>query len=140
MSEVARTQFASREFQSIRAKRILLVDDDRIIRQRVRRVLENELGWICDEADNGVDGISKARALRPDLIVLDLSMPIMNGYDAARVLNREMPTVPVVMMTMYADAIGKSSRSASSIGVTAILSKAEGIAALVGCVREILGS
>jgi two-component system, chemotaxis family, protein-glutamate methylesterase/glutaminase len=138
VSQVARTQPGSQQFQSVHVKRILLVDDDRLIRQIVRKALENELGWICDEAENGQDGISKARALKPDLIVLDLSMPVMNGFEAAQVLSRDMPTVPVVMMTMYADVIGKSSTAASMIGVTKILSKTDGTAGLIECAKKIL--
>ena len=137
MTDLVPTQRPSgREFQALRVKRILLVDDDFRIRQMVRKALENELGWICEEADNGVDGISKARTLKPDLIVLDLSMPIMNGYDAATVLRREMPGVPVVMLTLYADVIGKT--SANVIGVKAILSKTDGMAPLIRCVQTIL--
>ena len=129
-----------RDIQSARVKRILLVDDDHRIRQIVRKALEDELGWICEEADDGVDGVSKARALRPDLVILDLSMPIMNGYDAAKVLNREMPSVPVVMMTIYADVFVNTSIPTRKIGVKAILSKTEGISALVDCVTKILGN
>jgi CheY-like chemotaxis protein len=136
MTDLAPTQHPPGEFQSIRVKRILLVDDDNRIRQMVRNALENELGWICEEAENGVDGISKARALKPDLIVLDLSMPIMNGYDAATILTREMPGIPLVMLTLYADVIGKT--SADIIGVKAIMSKTDGMAPLIRCVRKIL--
>jgi chemotaxis response regulator CheB len=61
-------------------KRILIVDDNPVIRDTLREVLEQESGWeVCGEAANGREGIEKAQQLKPDLIVLDLSMPVMNG-------------------------------------------------------------
>ena len=53
--------------------------------------------WLCREAENGRDAIEKAQQLRPDLIVLDMSMPVMNGLDAVRMLKRLMPKVPLIM-------------------------------------------
>lgn len=58
---------------------------------------------VCGEAENGREAIEKAQELRPDLIVLDLSMPVMNGLDAARVLKRIMPTVPLIMYSAFGD-------------------------------------
>jgi CheY-like chemotaxis protein len=58
---------------------------------------------ICGEAENGRDAIEKAKQLRPDLIVLDLSMPVMNGLDAARVLKRLMPGVPLITYSAFGD-------------------------------------
>lgn len=84
-----------------------------------------------------MDGISKARALHPDLIILDLAMPLMNGYDAAVTLHQEMPKIPLVMLTMYGDVLGKAWANAS--GVKAIIGKTEGVTALVKCVHELLG-
>ena len=58
---------------------------------------------VCGEAENGRVAIEKAQLLRPDLIVLDLSMPEMNGFEAARVLKRVMPTVPLIMYSAFGD-------------------------------------
>jgi chemotaxis response regulator CheB len=70
---------------------------------------------VCGEAENGKEAIDKARELRPDLIVLDLSMPVMNGLYAARVLKRLMPAVPLVMFSEYSNAF--SEQEAHSTGI-----------------------
>ena len=79
------------------AKRILIVDDSVIVRNSLRAMLEDidEFGGIaCEEAADGRQAISKARDLLPDLTILDLSMPVMNGLDAAYELKRILPAVP----------------------------------------------
>ena len=68
---------------------MLIVDDNAFIRQSLCELFKREADFeVCGEAENGRDAIEKARELHPDLIVLDLSMPIMNGFAAARVLKR----------------------------------------------------
>jgi len=80
------------------AKTILIVDDNAYVRQALCQVFKREADFeICGEAENGKEAIAKALKLHPDLIVLDLSMPIMNGLDAARELKQVMPTVPLIM-------------------------------------------
>ena len=77
------------------AKTVLIVDDNAYIRQALCELFEGEADFEpCGEAENGKEAIAKALELHPDLIVLDLSMPVMNGLDAARELKRLMPTVP----------------------------------------------
>jgi two-component system nitrate/nitrite response regulator NarL len=70
------------------------------------------------------------------LIVLDLSMPVMNGLDAARVLQRLMPDVPLVMFSEYSDAF--SEQEARSIGISALVSKSEHVSVLVNKARSLL--
>ena len=83
-------------------KDILIVDDSAVVRAALRMMLEAQLGWhVCAEASDGRQGIAKAQQLRPDLIVLDLSMPVMNGLDAAHELKRLLPYTPVVLYTDY---------------------------------------
>jgi CheY-like chemotaxis protein len=72
-------------------KCILLVDDSAIVRHSIRQVFEAHGYLICGEAENGQEAIEKAEKLHPDLVVLDLSMPGMNGLEAARILSRTMP-------------------------------------------------
>src|ERR1700692_4378898 len=84
------------------SKCILIVDDNLPIRKSIRRFLESETDFeVCGEAVDGLDAIEKARELNPDLIILDLSMPRMNGAAAASVLKRTMPHVPIILFTMY---------------------------------------
>jgi CheY-like chemotaxis protein len=117
------------------AKRILVVDDDDVIRRIVRKGLESS-GWVCDEANNGVDAIAQARASHPDLIILDLAMPVMNGYDAAVALNREMPKIPLIMLTLYGDALRDSLPKSSAI--KEVIPKSKGLSAVIQSVHKLL--
>src|SRR5882724_7651245 len=84
------------------AKAVLIVDDNAFIRQALCEIFERESDFqVCGEAENGKEAIEKAWELHPDLIVLDLSMPVMNGLDAAKVLKCLMPTVPLIMYSAF---------------------------------------
>lgn len=90
-------------------KHILLVDDSQAVRTLARTYIESQMGLeICGEASDGVEGVEKALALTPDLIVMDLSMPRMNGLEAARELRRKMPNVPIILFTLYAREVPSS--------------------------------
>ena len=81
-------------------KRFLVVDDSSPVLNSVKFLLESVPDWVvAGEASNGREGIDKVALLNPDLVLLDLSMPIMNGLDAARELSRIRPDLPVVMFT-----------------------------------------
>jgi DNA-binding NarL/FixJ family response regulator len=80
-------------------KCILIADDSQTIRTVLRTFLESREGFeVCGEAVDGVDAIEKAKELRPNLIILDLAMPRMNGAAAASVLKRMMPKVPIILL------------------------------------------
>jgi CheY-like chemotaxis protein len=117
-------------------KCILLVDDNAVIRRMLRAAFEQP-GWeVCGEAVNGQDAIDKAQDLKPDLIVLDLSMPVMNGLEAAPVLKRMLPTVPIILFTLYGS--DDLEQAASSAGVTAVVSKNAALKMLVDQARDLL--
>ena len=118
------------------AKCILIADDNDIVRTILRFFLETEGFEICGEAKDGVDAIEKAKQLKPDLIVLDVAMPRMNGVEAASVLKGMMPDVPIVWFTMYQELVGSSLTAA--VGVDAVLSKPDGVGGLVECVQGLL--
>jgi CheY-like chemotaxis protein len=81
-------------------KRILIADDDPLVRNILRFFLESKSRFkVCGEAVNGLDVIEKARALSPDLVVMDVSMPVMNGIEAGSVLRVMLPQVAVVLYT-----------------------------------------
>ena len=83
-------------------KCILIADDSKTIRTLIRAFIENRAGFeVCGEAVDGVEAIEKAKELQPDLIILDLAMPRMNGAAAASVLKRRMPKIPIILFTMY---------------------------------------
>ena len=80
---------------------ILIIDDSLEVRRCMRSLLEQQPNWkVCGEAENGREGVLKAQELKPDIILIDLSMPVMNGLEAARELKRLMPNVPLVMWTL----------------------------------------
>jgi DNA-binding NarL/FixJ family response regulator len=106
--------------------RILIADDS----QSVRLILKDFLALrsdveVCGEAVNGVEAVEKAKALAPDLVLMDLAMPEMNGAEATSVLKRAMPELSVILFTMYAENIGRE--LASAIGVDAVLCKPDGL-------------
>lgn len=86
------------------ARTILIADDSPLIRKTLCEFFETQEDYdICAEATNGQEAIDLALTHRPDLIILDLSMPIMNGLEASRELKRLMPTVPIILFTLYAE-------------------------------------
>jgi DNA-binding NarL/FixJ family response regulator len=119
------------------AKCILIVDDNAIIRRSLRRILESVEDWqVCGEAVDGFDGIEKAKELHPDLIILDLSMPRLNGLEAARVLSKTLPEVPLLMYSVHTDSIVE--KEAAAAGVRVVLSKAADVGALIGKAHALL--
>jgi DNA-binding NarL/FixJ family response regulator len=121
------------------AKSVLIVDDTVSIRRALCEVFRSQADFdVCGEAENGREAIEKAQELHPDLIVLDLSMPMMNGTDAAKVLKRLMPAVPLIVFTWYSDVF--SAAEARSAGISALVSKSEHISLLVCKARALLHS
>jgi DNA-binding NarL/FixJ family response regulator len=113
---------------------ILIADDSSIIRKALCEFFEREKDFsVCGEAENGLEAVEKAQQLHPDLILLDLSMPVMNGLDATRVLRRVMPDVPIIMYSAYGDSF--TERESRSAGVWALVSKSEHISVLLGKAR-----
>src|ERR1700730_19122344 len=90
----------------MRSKSILIVDDSLPVRRMLRSFVEARTDFeVCGEAVNGLDAIEKARTLHPDLIVMDLSMPVMNGLEAETVLKAMLPEVPVVIQKNDMDGL-----------------------------------
>jgi DNA-binding NarL/FixJ family response regulator len=111
-------------------KRVLIVDDNIYVRDLIHTFLKHapEIE-ICGEAINGVEAIEVAKQLKPDVVLLDLAMPNMNGVQTAAILKKTIPGVTIIMFTMYSENIPKS--AISSMGVDLVLSKTDGIAHLV---------
>jgi DNA-binding NarL/FixJ family response regulator len=117
-------------------RRILIIDDGDWVRNIIGLFLEHAGFEVCGEAADGVEAIEQAKKLKPDLIVLDLAMPRLNGAEAASILSQTMPDVPIVILTLYRNVLGTA--LASAVGVKAILDKTDGMDKLVACVRSLL--
>ena len=104
--------------------KILVVDDAPAIRRSMRLYLEQEGDWtICGEAENGKVAIDRVRELRPDVVILDLSMPVMNGLEAARVIKKIAPGTRILMFTLH--TYPHLSDEARKAGIDHVLSKTD---------------
>jgi two-component system, NarL family, nitrate/nitrite response regulator NarL len=84
--------------------RILIVDDHEIVRSGLRRLVERQSGWeVCGEAVNGKEAIEKALALNPDLVLMDISMPVMSGIEATRQIRELSPVTKIVIVSLHDD-------------------------------------
>lgn len=81
--------------------RILLVDDQPLFRRAIATLVDEQPDMVVvGEAENGLEGIEKAHALSPDLVVMDVEMPVMNGVEAVRLIREQLPAIKVVMLTV----------------------------------------
>ena len=102
--------------------RILIVDDSEIFRTGLRAFVEAQADWeVCGEARDGLEAIQKTRQLVPNLIVMDLAMPGMSGFDATRQILREFPETPIVLLTLYITR--QLIEDARNLGIRATVSK-----------------
>jgi DNA-binding NarL/FixJ family response regulator len=116
---------------------ILIADDNLSIRQGLCELFEREEDFnVCGDAENGREAVEMAQVLHPDLILLDLSMPVMSGLDAARVLKRLMPRVPLLMYSAHSDSF--TEKEARSAGASAFVSKSEETSVLLGKARSLV--
>jgi len=115
---------------------LLIVDDDAVIRSALRSFVEADGYRVCGEAADGLEAIEQARELQPDLILLDLAMPRLNGAEVAGILKSEMPGVKIVLLTMYADQF--SEKLASAVGIHVVLAKPEGLSVLSERLKALL--
>jgi DNA-binding NarL/FixJ family response regulator len=117
-------------------KRVLIADDSSSVRDVIRTFLrDQEEIEICGEAVDGLEALEKALRLKPDLVLLDLVMPEINGAEVASILKNKMPNIRIILFTMYAERIGKFLSSA--IGVDAVLSKPNGMTNIVDSINSL---
>lgn len=116
---------------------LLICDDNPNIRYLLRSFVETRTPFeVCGEAIDGSDAIEKAKQLQPDLILLDLSMPVMTGAEAAVILKRAVPRMKIILFSMHVDDVSKSLGTA--IGVDLTLSKSDGINKLADHLHALL--
>src|SRR5712672_2375444 len=118
-------------------KRVLLVDDSPHFLPALRAALETHGYVVCGEAGDGVAAIEQAKVLKPDLVILDLAMPRLNGMEAAAVLKNLMPLLPIIMLTFHDDQIKAAPTSA--FGSKAVIYKADGMSKLIECLDGLVG-
>jgi CheY-like chemotaxis protein len=116
-------------------KSVLIADDREDVRSVIQSGLESA-GFTVYTAVDGRDAVEKVSQFWPDIIVLDLRMPNMNGVEAAARLKNRFPKIPIIILTVY--ALG--STIASTLGVDATLAKTDGIGPLVACVEKLLAT
>jgi DNA-binding NarL/FixJ family response regulator len=117
--------------------RILVADDHESVRKGVCVILGTRGDIeVCGEASNGQEAIDKALELRPDLIILDVTMPVVSGIDAAEVIRRTLPQVPILFLSMHQGR--QIIAAAKRIGVRGYVRKSDAAATLLNAVDALL--
>lgn len=115
---------------------VLIIDDNALVRTHLRKYFESAEDWqVCGEANNGQEGIEKAQQCHPDCIILDLSMPVMNGIEAAKVLKKLMPEVPLIMFTSF--ITHRLEAEAFAAGIWRVMGKEESLSQLLSTARSL---
>ena len=118
------------------ARRVLIADDSEIIRGLIRSLLEQFADVeVCAETANGRDTIDSALLLKPDLVIVDVIMPEMNGIEAVSVLKQHLPSTKVILFTMYGESVKSLAQAA---GVDIVLPKPDGLSPLIEAVNSVL--
>ena len=114
--------------------RVIVADDHPIIRKMVRSVLQEQPHIeVCAEADNGAQALEQAKKIKPDVTILNIAMPVLNGFDAAREIKRQLPEVAIVILSTHADQ--QFVKEAKKIGIGVYVSKSKVGDALVKAVE-----
>jgi len=117
--------------------RLLIADDHSTVRTLLRILLESHEGWqVCAEVENGLEAVAKAVELKPDLVILDLAMPQMDGLRAAREISAALPSVPILMHTMHNSS--ELELEAKKAGVRRVVNKTGREDELFAAIEELL--
>lgn len=118
-------------------KIVLVVDDNAAIRKMLAAAFLSGGFKTCGQAENGKEGIEVAKQIQPDITILDLSMPVMNGLEAASELRKLFPKMPIILFTLYGDLLLEP--AASEAGVSLALPKIVPLPSLVEKAHELMG-
>jgi two-component system, NarL family, nitrate/nitrite response regulator NarL len=116
--------------------KVLIVDDHEAVRKGVSAVVQTVEGVeVCGEAANGLEAIERARELRPDLVVLDITMPVLDGFKAARLIHDILPGASILLLSMHDGA--KLRHVAMSAGASGFVCKDQGVAILRQAIQAV---
>lgn len=117
--------------------RILIVDDHAIVRRMLRVLVETHSGWeVCAEAENGQEAIAELEECNPDVVIMDMAMPVKDGITASREISATAPNVPIIMHTLHYSP--ELELEAKKAGVRKVVAKAESGDALLNAISELL--
>jgi len=116
--------------------RILIVDDAPLVRTGLRLLVERNKDWkVCGEAQDGMEAVEKAAELEPDLVLLDISMPRMNGLTAAPLILKKVPQAKIIILTL--DPSAELARAATAVGASGFVPKAMATSQLAPTIEAI---
>lgn len=116
--------------------KLLIADDHETVREGLRRVLELKAGLtVCGEARNGREAIAKAKELEPDLVIMDFTMPELNGMEATRQIRKELPETQVLILTMHESE--ELAREVAAVGARGYVLKSQGSKAILEAIQAI---
>jgi DNA-binding NarL/FixJ family response regulator len=120
------------------SKHILVVDDNRHIRKAVcEMILRDPRLSPCSEAENGLQGVQRAATDEPDLVVMDFSMPVMNGLEAAKRIKERLPNIYIILFTLHPEILEVN--QLTEFGISALVSKEQAAKDLVPAILSLLG-
>ncbi|MGB2636263.1 MAG: response regulator transcription factor [Candidatus Acidiferrum sp.] len=118
--------------------RVLIVDDHAFIRRGVETILQSFPEWeVCGEASNGSDAVQLANQLSPEVVLMDVTMPGMNGLEATRIIRKQHPEVKVILLTLHESS--EVLRSGFRAGANGYLLKADAEEELMKALRVVVG-
>jgi CheY-like chemotaxis protein len=118
-------------------KTVLVVDDNAAIRKMLATAFLSDGFKTCIEAENGKEAIDVAKQNKPDIIVLDLSMPVMNGLQSAPELRKLLPQTPIILFSLYGESLSQT--AASKSGISLVLEKTVPLSMLIEKAHQLIG-
>jgi two-component system, NarL family, response regulator LiaR len=117
--------------------RVLVADDSETVRKAVRIYLDERPDIeVCAEAKNGREALDQSLELKPDIVILDVVMPEMNGIEVATAVRIQLPNAKVILFTLFGDSVGREAMAAA--GADALVEKPNGVGALLRTIDSLL--